>query len=415
MKLQCLLYIKLILIIVYSSFFCLTPSFCQIRVINNPEYPGKSNVIQVPFRYINHFIIVEVIINSGVPLQFIFDTGAEHTILLDKELMLLCGMKSERLVKVRGSDQGEEIQAMVVAPVDLKIHSSLRWKIPVIVPEVHYLNFDPFTGTTIHGILGADIMQNYVIRIDYQKQFLQFLSPDQFSPPSNSLILPFEKFKNRIFFNVQLDPDLDCRLMLDTGAGVTCLLDGNNLKGWSPPPKSIPGNVGYGMTGPVTGYIGRIPQMHFKQLALKNVLICYQVSKKSDAENGGGNRQGILGNAILERATLWLDYPGQRIILKPGKRWQEPFHYDRSGIELIAAGTQLNTFIIQGVLPGSPADSCLLQAGDILHKINGRKAHKYELRQILQLLQSRKKKQIELEINRGGEFRSCKLVLRDLI
>ena len=43
--------------------------------------PEGRSQIDIPFEYTNNFIILTVHFNGLLPLKFIFDTGAEHTIL----------------------------------------------------------------------------------------------------------------------------------------------------------------------------------------------------------------------------------------------------------------------------------------------------------------------------------------------
>ena len=45
---------------------------------------GNGEKVEIPFEYINGFIVVDIIFEKVLPLKFILDTGAENTILLKR-------------------------------------------------------------------------------------------------------------------------------------------------------------------------------------------------------------------------------------------------------------------------------------------------------------------------------------------
>ena len=47
---------------------------------------GNIKKVDIPFSYRNDLIIMDVVFQNVFPLKFIYDTGAEHTIMLHKEI-----------------------------------------------------------------------------------------------------------------------------------------------------------------------------------------------------------------------------------------------------------------------------------------------------------------------------------------
>ena len=53
---------------------------------------GGRDYVHLPFKLEQGFIIVDVRLENIVPLKMIFDTGAENTILFDKEIAQILGI-----------------------------------------------------------------------------------------------------------------------------------------------------------------------------------------------------------------------------------------------------------------------------------------------------------------------------------
>lgn len=82
---------------------------CANSVFQSNRTPRWKKKATIPFRYIHNFIIVEARIYGIIPLQFIFDTGAEHIILFKREYTDLLQVPYDRRIPVLGSDMSREI------------------------------------------------------------------------------------------------------------------------------------------------------------------------------------------------------------------------------------------------------------------------------------------------------------------
>ena len=127
------------------------------------------------------------------------------------------------------------------------------------------------------------------------------------------------------------------------------------------------------------------------------------------------NRNGILGNSILDRFTFIIDYHREKIYFKPNKRYKDNFLYDRSGLSLAAGGKHLDQFTIQYVIKGSPADLVGLRPGDKVISINRIPARFFSLKDISNKFQKREGKKIRLKIQRNSEKMIFVFRLKDII
>ena len=109
-----------------------------------------------------------------------------------------------------------------------------------------------------------------------------------------------------------------------------------------------------------------------------------------------------------------LDFPGQRLFLKPYS--PAPFDldtYDRSGLRIEAnpAG-----FRVVSVSYGTPAAEAGLRPGDIILAVNGQPATSITLPSLRDELRQRPPGSVmALEIESEGRRRSLRVILRDLL
>lgn len=100
----------------------------------------------------------------------------------------------------------------------------------------------------------------------------------------------------------------------------------------------------------------------------------------------GDELQGVLGNDVLGRFTVTLDYPHNSLVLEPNASLAKPFHTDASGMVLIARRAELRSFEVLAVEPESPASHSGVQVGDIVERVDGGPAARYDLGAIKSLL-----------------------------
>src|SRR5690606_39238877 len=76
---------------------------------------------------------------------------------------------------------------------------------------------------------------------------------------------------------------------------------------------------------------------------------------------------GLIGNQILKRFNLIINYQSREIHLKPNTLYREPFEYAYSGMELYYVAGAIT---VGSIVKGSPADACGLREGDIVIAID---------------------------------------------
>lgn len=381
---------------------------------------GIHKSVEIPFEYHNDFIVVKIIFNKVLPLNFIFDTGAEHTILLKKEVAEAMEIPYERRIQIVGSDMREDLFAYLARRIHFKISEISIPNQSVLVLEHDYFEFEQKVGVDIEGIIGADIFKAYRISINYDTKTIK-LSPSSPAAPRNYEAIPLEVYRNKPYINSIIElsdtTSVPVKLLIDTGAGLALLLHTDTHPDLALPDEVIPGEVGIGLGGTIAGFLGRVKKLPIgsHDLQLSGVVTNFQ-ELNSDLETSQLNaRNGIIGNQILRRFQVILDYPQGKLYLKPNKRYKQKFEFDRSGLVLIVGGKNLNEYYVSKVIPNSPAAQAGIIRGDRITAINGTPTVLTTLEGVLQRLKRKSGKKVRFVLSRRGTKMKRHIILRDLI
>lgn len=384
-------------------------------------HPGLRQV-DIPFEYTNNFIIVTLLVNDVLPLRFIFDTGAEHTILSKREVTDLLKIRYEREFKITGSDLKTELTAYLARQVKFEIPGkTLAPKEDILVLKEDYFRFEEYAGVNVHGILAGNAFSKFIFKINYQRKLITLYDRQYFKARDlqGFQSFPIEILRNKIYLNTKLqvlrDSVAPVKLLIDTGAGLPLLLFINTHSLLHPSANAIPSNIGMGLGGYLEGYTGRIYALDLDSLSQYNVISYFQSTDSTQNVEYLNSRNGLIGNSLLNRYQMMIDYAGSKIWLKPTKHFRKAFVYDRSGLSFIASGPLLNEFTIQNVLPNSPAWNIDIRRGDELIKLGAIPAGLLTLDDIQKIFQRKPGKTVKIVLRRDGKRIKKHLILKDLL
>ena len=399
---------------------CLLPDVCAAQRLDM-KVLGNHRRIEIPFALENDFIVVPVLLNGKVPLRFIIDTGAENTVLLDKAVTDLLDVSYRRTFKVRGADVDAELTAYLATGVDMQFADRLLARNrSVLVLEENYFNFERITGTEIHGIIGGDFLMRFVVEFDFRRQLMVLHEPARFSARRSYSKAPSLFIRNRVYLKTDIgvlrDSTTERRLLLDTGAGLSLLMHTfPDTVGPDLPEQTIPTYIASGLGGTMEGSVGRSRVVNLADRRLRNVVTYFQEVDTSGLQFLN-EREGILGTRILKRFNVAIDYVRREVYLRPdGRRWKQKFDFDRSGINLLAGGTNLRKYSVSSIVPGSPADRAGVRVRDRIRAINGISTRLLSLESIIRKLEGKPGRRIRLRIFRAGRLQDLTFQLEDLI
>ncbi len=402
--------------------FCL---ICNIGAFGQQELPGLdlmegNNRIEIPFRYHSGYILLDIKIQGILPLTFIYDTGAEHTIIFEKHITDLLGFTYDSSVLIRGSDINSTIEAFISRGIGLQLKKLPKVSRDIVVLNENFLNLKEMTGVQIDGIVGGSFFRNLTVKIDYNKQKLILWHPDKFDKKLKN----FSKHKIEVINNKPYiicttqkpnNQEFQLKLLVDTGASLAYLVNTNSSTDLTPPKIVTPGSLGKGIGGNINGYKGKMKSLEIGDYKFDYILTHFQEIDHDVNPESYNERNGLIGNLLLERFYIVIDYMNQEMYLKPSANIQKKFKYNLSGMELMAFGPNLNNYIVFEVLPNSPAFEAGIQKGDILKKLGPFKAKRYTLPTLDNILSKKEGKKINVILLREAELIEKSFILRDYL
>ncbi len=385
------------------------------------KLPEKTTEVNIPFEYVNNFIVLTLTFNGVFPLKFIYDTGAEFTILTKRQVADVLKVPLEREFRIIGSDMKTELVAYLARRIRFETPEKTMMTIQdILILQEDYFRFEEYAGVQIHGILAGNVFANYFIKINYQKKIITLYDRLNFKLPESGYdTISLETSRTKLYLNTIIelagDSIVPVKLLLDTGAGLPLLIFSNSHPMLHTPKNAVPGNIGMGMGGYLEGFHGRVNKLKLGKLEQNAVLTEFQqLDSTLNLEHLNG-RNGLIGNVILSRFHVILDYYSEKIYLKPNGRYRKKFAFDRSGLSLIVSGAQLSQFTVNYVLPNSPASEADIRKGDRIVKVGFFPAAVYSLEDLIHIFEKKPGKKIRIKIKRDGKRLKKQVVLRDLI
>jgi hypothetical protein len=265
-----------------------------------------------------------------------------------------------------------------------------------------------FLGIPIHGIIGADFFNSFQVEINYTRKKITFYAQDKLiKKPGQSL--PLQVIGGKPYLKVGIttkENQVDTLLLLiDTGASHAISLDLTDENRTLQPAKTIPANLGIGLSGPISGTIGRLEEIDFGHFSFSNVIAAFPQYEDSDLRTIMTRNSGSVGGELLKRFTVLFDYSRGQLYLKKNKNYKAPFEYDMSGIEIyILKDDGKNRYFINRIEKDSPAEHVGLQVDDEILSIDLKDVKQYSLNDIYGLLQSETKTELIIQVLRDDEI-----------
>lgn len=282
---------------------------------------GQSNSISViPFTLENNGIYIYCKVNETDSLKFLFDTGADGTVINGQSL---------RKLNLKIDSQSLNIGSNGSNMVDVSLNNTVSFgeitRTDIPLPII------PYETTRFDGVFGTNLMNNHIMEIDYSKNELRFYDVSTYQNDLND----YEKFKIHYIDDY---PTIKSTVIVngkkytgffgvDTGADNTLTIAPTfSVKNkFEEKMKKIGLAVSQGSDGSkYESPVVLAPEIKIGKKYLYEVPI--DLSQSKTGIHASERIAGFYGNSILKRFNIVLDLKNKFIYLKLNKNLYTPFY-----------------------------------------------------------------------------------------
>lgn len=390
------------LIIGLLAYICAIPSAYSQQF----KFEGGRTRDGMLFDVVKNLIIIPLYINQKGPFNFVLDTGVGPMIITNPSLIDTLGLKDLRTVKIKGFGAGEDIDAFVGKTESIRLSTASAVGIQTLILKKDVFNLSGYVGKNITGLIGYNFFSSFTVKVNYPATRLTFSLPGKYKRLTKGERIPIELIENKPYLHAKVHSEslgkIDVKLIIDCGASHALSLESFENKEFPSPKNSIIGSLGVGLSGEISGLIGRSPKLTIGSYTFSDVITNFPKHDEAAAKTSLKDRNGNLGSEILKRFDVTYDYQNNAIYLKKNATFKIPFEHDMSGIEVYRENTPDDAYIIGRIEPNSPASTADLRIGDEIVGINFKKMQDYTLDEITALFKLGNDRTVIIEIFRDN-------------
>lgn len=347
--------------------FWLVPS-CWNRLSAQEEFiaPLSKKITSVPFTQITGGVVILKALLGNFPdtLNFILDSGSSG-ISLDsttiKDLKLEATPTQRTIRGIAGIrkvsfifDQELHFPGLTIDSLDFHIND--------------YSILTAVYGIKIDGIIGYSVISRYILKLDYDSLRLSFCTRGTIRYPKGGYLLkPAINLLVAQEMRVKDAHTISSRFLFDLGAGLCMLFsrdfieDSNFIdkrkKYWVKEAQGLGGKLNMELR-----VIKEVKLGPYRFRKVPSFVFDDETNVTSYPYMGG-----LVGNDLLRRFNVILNYQHGDIYLTPNSHYNDPFDYAYSGLELYLIN---GAIVVGNVAKGSPAEEAGLKEGDEVFGIN---------------------------------------------
>ena len=391
--------IKVLLFILFSCRLCAQEEFVP---------PPAKLITTIPFTLLTGGIVIlhATLDDFNDTLNFVLDTGSGG-ISLDSVTCAyykLPTVPSDRLVRgIAG-----------VKYVSFTHNHKLNLKgLTVENLDFHINNYDILSsayGMSIDGIIGYSFFRRYIVTLDYDNQEMKVYTAGTYKYPRGGYLLkPQFSTLPMQMAGVRDNVDVTGKFYLDTGAGLCVLMNDDFAKDSAIFKKKRKWYLtqAEGLGGKTDMQLSVVRDVKLGPYRFRNVPVYVfddQYNVTSYPVLGG-----LIGNDILRRFNMVLNYPQQEIYIKPNKHYLDSFDYSYTGLGFYLIDGAIR---VTDIIKESPAEKAGFQFGDVIIGVEANFSNNIQAYKVL--LQNAKAK-VRVIIMRNGQPKVLEIRVKSIL
>ena len=328
--------------------------------------PPSRYLATVPFTQLTGGIVLiqARLNNSSDTLSFVLDTGSSG-ISLDSTTVARLGLNAVPTERTILGIAG-------IRKVSFVYNQSLRFPgITVDSLNFHVNDYSILTavyGEKIDGIIGFSMISRYILKLDYDSLKLSFYTKGSMRYPRGGYLMrPAVNQLVTQWLKVRDEGTVYGNFLYDMGAGVNMIF----------PREFVDDSVfldkrrkhfmkeGEGLGGKLDMELTTIKEVKLGPYRFRTVPVF--IFDDINNVTRYPYRCGLIGNDILRRFNVTINYDKGEIFLQPNTHFAEPFDYSYSGIELYLIDGMI---LVGDVAKGSPAEAAGVLEDDEVIAVN---------------------------------------------
>lgn len=277
----------------------------------------------------------------------------------------------------------------------------------------HINDYDILTsvyGEKIDGIIGYSFLSRYIVKVNYDSSFLEVWTKGAIKYPRGGYLLK-PNISTLVVQNARVrdQKTIDTRFLYDMGAGLCMMLSTDFLRdsGLLYKRRKFYTKEAEGLGGKIDMSMTVVREVKLGPYRFKNVPVyvfddVYNITSYPFLG-------GLIGNDLLRRFNVILNYSKRDIYITPNKHYKEAFDYSYSGIELYYIDGQI---VLGDVAKGSPAEKAGLKEGDVLVGLNN--VFNASMQQFKSAMQNAGER-LKLIIKRDGNLKQYEFKVKNIL
>ena len=276
----------------------------------------------------------------------------------------------------------------------------------------HVNDYDILTsvyGDKVDGIIGYSFFSRYIVNINYDSMKVFVYSRGNFRLPRGGyLIRPIIASLPIVSAEVRDARDVNSRFYFDTGAGLCSLLstdfatDSNILDSR----RKVFLTQAQGLGGKANMQLTTVKEIRLGPYRFRNVPT-YIFDDQYNVTSYP-NLAGLVGNDILRRFNVILNYEHRIIYLIPNSHYRDPFDYSYTGLGIYWTDGDVR---VGDVMKGSPADKAGLKEDDVIIAVANNFSN--NIQTYKNLLQNAGEK-VKIIVKRNGQLEQTVLQVKSI-